>query len=393
MDERRRGNERMTMRRTVRPTGRTMLVVDDHVETLTSVRKLLEREGHRVLTAESGAGALAILEREAVQLLLVDYSMPGMNGEELIARVRQRNHLIQIILLTGYTGEKPPAELLTELAIQGYHDKTDGPDRLLLWVGVALRAYDQLAQVHVAERLKTEMLASVSHEFRTPLNVIVGYLTLLREGTFGPCPPEAHDVFEKLLGNAAYLLDLVEEFLDLSKLEAGTMAMSPQAVGLTPFLRDIGESFALLARNRPTTFVTDIPDDLPTVAAEAAKLRCVIQNLLSNANKFTTEGEIRLSAGVVEPGRVAIRVSDTGPGIPPEHHEAIFDLFHQLRPHDGHTKGVGLGLALARRFARLMGGDITVESVVGRGSTFTVVLPFEGAPASDPIAHRREAAA
>jgi signal transduction histidine kinase len=377
----------MQARRQAKASGRTIVVVDDQVETLASVRLLLEREGHRVLTAEGGAQALDFVARETAQLLLVDYFMPVMNGEELIARVRERDPLVQIVLQTGYAGEKPPREMLRRLAIQGYHDKSDGPERLLLWVDVALKAYDQLAQLHIAERLKTELLANVSHEFRTPLNVIVGYIDLLREGTFGPCPPETLPVFEKVLGNATYLLQLVEEFLDLSKLEAGAMAVRQEAVQLTPFLRELGESFALLVRTKPVEFQLDVPDRLPAISAEAAKLRVVIQNLLSNAEKFTQRGYIRLAAEVVAGGRIAIRVTDTGPGIPPEHHEAIFDIFHQLRPHDGQTKGVGLGLALARRFARMMDGDIAVESTPGEGTTFTVLLPIVGAGV------RREAAA
>ncbi|TMA54691.1 MAG: response regulator, partial [Deltaproteobacteria bacterium] len=140
----------MSSRRQVKPTGRTVLVVDDQVETLSSVGMLLEREGHRVLTAESGLQALELLAREPVQLLLVDYFMPVMNGEELIHAVRERDCLIQIVLQTGYAGEKPPREMLSRLAIQGYHDKTDGPDRLLLWVDIAFKAYDQLAQLHIA---------------------------------------------------------------------------------------------------------------------------------------------------------------------------------------------------------------------------------------------------
>jgi len=311
--------------------------------------------------------------------------MPVMSGEELIRRVRERDSLVQIVLQTGYAGEKPPREMLRRLAIQGYHDKSDGPDRLLLWVDVALKAYDQLAQLHIAERLKTELLANVSHEFRTPLNVIMGYIDLVREGTFGACPPDALPVFDKVHGNAAYLLELVEEFLDLSKLEAGAMVVQRESIALTPFLRELGEWFALLVRNRPVRFLTDIPDDLPAVATEAAKLRIVIQNLLSNAEKFTHDGQIHLSASLLDGGRLVVRVSDTGPGIPPEHHEAIFDIFHQLRPHDGQTKGVGLGLALARRFARMMGGDITLESTVGQGSTFTVLLPSAG-PAPGALA-------
>ena len=349
----------MSARRHIEPSGRTILVVDDQVETLTSVRMLLEREGHRVLTADSGAGALTLLASEPVHLMLVDYFMPVMNGEELIRHVRAQDSLVQIVLQTGYAGEKPPRDMLRRLAIQGYHDKSDGPERLLLWVDVALKAHDQLAQLHIAERLKTELLANVSHEFRTPLNVIVGYLDLLRDGTFGICPPAAVPVFDKVLGNAAYLLEL-------------------------------GESFALLIRSRPVEFRVDVPDELPAVAADGAKLRVVIQNLLSNAEKFTERGHIELSAVALDGGQVAIRVRDTGPGIAPEHHEAIFEIFRQLRPHDGQTKGVGLGLALARRFARMMAGDITVESVVGSGTVFTVALPTlrseQGSPLSGEVA-------
>jgi signal transduction histidine kinase len=372
----------------VHPTGRTILVVDDQLDTLASVRGLLEREGHRVLTADSGAAALDLLAgSDRIQVMLIDYFMLAMDGGELISRVRTRDALVQIVLETGYAGEKPPREILARFAIQGYHDKSDGPERLLICVDLALKAYDQLAQLQIAERLKTELLANVSHEFRTPLNVIVGYIDLLREGTFGPCPGEVLPVFDKLSSNAAYMLELVEEFLDLSKVEAGAMTVRCQPLELAPFLRELGEWFTLLVRAKPIRFVVDVPEGLPAAVAEAAKLRVIVQNLLQNAAKFTGEGEIRLSASSLDDRRIVIKVGDTGPGIAAEHHEAIFDIFHQLRPlGGGETKGIGLGLALARRFARMMGGDITVHSTVGAGSIFTVVLPAAGAPTAGAAA-------
>jgi signal transduction histidine kinase len=365
-----------TTRRPITSSGRTVLVVDDQLDTLTTLRTLLEREGHRVLIASSASAALAVLEREPVQALIVDPGTPR-TGEELVHRIRERDPLIQVLLQTARPEDLPPRETLRRIPAQGYHLKTDDPERLLLWLDTALKAYDQLAQLHIAERLKTELLGNVSHEFRTPLNVIAGYVELVREGTFGPCPLEAMPVLAKVLGNTAYLLELVGEFLDLSKLEAGAMLVRREAIELTPFLRELGESFALLVRTKPVQFVSDVPDGLPAVTAEAAKLRVVIQNLLSNAEKFTKRGEIRLRAEVLR-GQVAVHVTDTGPGIEPEHHEKIFDMFHQLRPHDTETKGAGLGLALARRFARMMEGDITLRSVVGQGTTFTVTLPAAG---------------
>jgi signal transduction histidine kinase len=363
----------MSGRRFVKPSGRTVLVVDDQIETLESVRLLLEREGHRVLTAGSGMDALNLLSSDHAQLMLVDYFMPVMNGEDLIHHIRERDQIAQIVLQTGYAGEKPPREMLRRLAIQGYHDKSDGPERLLVWVDASLKAYDQLAQLHAAERAKTELLANVSHEFRTPLNVVVGYVELLREGAISP--DESTAVYDKVLMNTKYLIDLVEEFLNCSKIEAGAMQVTRETVDLTPFLRERAEAWTLLIRTKPVQFQSDIPDNLPLVAAEPAKLRMVVENLLTNAGKFTERGHIRLSAASLPDGRVAIRVSDSGPGIAPENHERIFEIFQQLQPHDGTKSGVGLGLALARRLARMMEGDITLESSLGQGTIFTLTLP------------------
>jgi len=355
--------------------GHTILLVDADPVGLEPVRRLLERDGHRVLTATRAADAIDLQTRVPVQLVIVDDALDELGTPELVRRLRERDGVLQIVFQGRPPGGRIPRELVRRLELQGYHDKADGPERLLMWVDVALRAYDQATHFRIAERLKTELLGNVSHELRTPLNVIVGYVDLLREGTFGAVPADALQVLAKVRGNADYLLELVEDFLDLSKLEAGAMTVSCEPLLLTPILRELGESFRLLVRTRPVQFVLDVPEGLPAVSVEAAKLRVVVQNLLANAEKFTDHGSITLSAGLLPGRRVAVRVTDTGPGIPTEHQEVIFDVFHQLHPSHGGAKGAGLGLALARRFARMMKGDIAVESTVGRGSTFTLVLP------------------
>jgi signal transduction histidine kinase len=356
----------------VQASGRTILVVGEVGDTLASVRSVLEDEGHHVLTAESAASAVGLVAGEPVELVVVGYVDALANDGELVQRMRERHPLVRIIVRGR---ERHPPEALRRLAIDGYHADDDGPDRLLLAVDVALDVYEQLSQLRVAERSKIELLANVSHELRTPINVIVGYIDLMREGAFGECPPDTGSVLEKLRANAGYLLELVEEFLDFSRIEASTTGVRAEAVELAPLLRDLGDWFTVLMRARSVEFVATVASDLPRVAAEPAKIRIVVQNLLTNAAKFTEAGQIRLAAERLGVDRVAIRVSDTGPGIAPEHQEIIFDAFRQLRPHDAQRKGIGLGLALARRFARMMGGDVTVESAVGRGSTFTVLLP------------------
>ena len=362
----------MSRQRQIAATGRTILVVDDQSETLESVRELLRREGHRVLVADSGARALALLGSERVHVMLVDYFMPIMNGELLVRAVRERDTLVQIILQTGYAGEKPPREMLHRLDIQGYHDKGDGPERLLVWVDVALKAYDALAERIEAERLKTELLASVSHELRTPLNVIVGYVDVLRDGDDGLCTPAADPFLDKVRGNATSLLALVEEMLVLAQLEIGMVRVEAEPVDVAGL---VAELTAAAGVGDAVELCTAVPADLPPVAAERAKLRIVLGHLIANAVRFTTAGRIEILAEPIAAGHVAIHVRDTGPGIAPENQTTIFDPFRQLPPPDGGTKGIGLGLALARRFARLMGGDLGVQSALGAGSTFTVTLP------------------
>lgn len=151
-------------------SGFTILVVDDQEETLISSELLLKREGHKVLLAPNGDEALALHRREVIDLMLVDYFMPRMTGEDLVREIRKRDEHIQIILLTGYSGERPPREMLKLLDIQGYHDKSDGPDRLLLWLDVALKAASQLRHIREHERQLLESRTELRRLVRSPFH-------------------------------------------------------------------------------------------------------------------------------------------------------------------------------------------------------------------------------
>lgn len=365
----------MTRKRTAyRESGFTVLVVDDQEETLESVSALLGREGHRVLTADSGAKALDLFRRNEVHLLLVDYFMPRMTGEELVREIRRLDRHVQIVLQTGYSGEKPPRQMLRDLDIQGYHSKSDGPERLLLWVDVALKAHVQMTKVLDAERLKSAMLTNLSHEFRTPLTTVMGYGELLREGFEEMSPEEIRDALDNVLSASERLLEMIDDFLAMVSLDAGQLTAAAERVCIADVVTEAMENLRPQADAKGLKLCATVDRDIQAIT-DPQKLRLLVSALVSNAIKFTDKGEVRLSVARDEEW-IALSVADTGIGIDPAQHEAIFERFRQL---DGslsrRREGMGLGLALVKDLAALLGGTIGVQSSLGAGSTFTLRLP------------------
>ena len=368
--------------------SRTILVVDDQTDTLESVRLLLEREGHRVLTATGGAEALALLADEQVHVALVDYLMPRMTGEELVGHILARDPSIQIILQTGYAGERPPREMMRRLEIHGYHDKAEGPEKLMLWVDVALKAHAQLERVARVERLKSDLLANVSHEFRTPLNVVLGYAEMLLEGACGPQTRESIEVLERMQQSAGALLGVVNDCLDMSRLEAGEIGVRRERVSLGSLREDLEREVTGLMQERPVAVRWEV-DSVPPVVAERTKLRVVLFNLLVNAIK-ASQGEIAVLAEECQ-GRVQIAVHDDGAAGGARAEDLVFEPFVD-EPTAG-SGGAGLGLTIARQLTVLMGGSLEVASAPGAGRVFTLSLQraVPGDAPADPGAAPRAA--
>jgi len=376
-----------------RPTGNTILVVDDQDETLVSLRSLLERAGHCVLTASCGDDALTILKENEVHLLLVDYFMPRMNGAQLVREIRAFDPFVQIILQTGCSGPKPPQVMLDELDIQGYHDKADGPDKLLMWVTVGLKAYRLIHTLRERERQQGELVANVSHELRTPLNVIGGYAELLNEGTFGVLPEQAVQPVRSVIDATRNLTDLVSDFLQYAKLEAGISETKRSWMPIADLARELERLGTLLLDEKDVEFSVHIPDIPPGLSTDSIKLRTVLRNLVTNAAKFTAHGHIAVRIQGRD-GGLEFVVEDTGPGIRPEDQEIIFEPFRQADSSSTRAHGgIGLGLALSRKYARLLGGDLTVASTLGVGSVFTLFLPAAAVLEDAPAAAAARAAA
>lgn len=236
----------------------------------------------------------------------------------------------------------------------------------------------QRAELLRASTLKSEFLQTMSHELRTPINAILGYNSLLREGLFGELNPKQKSSLERMRRAAGHLLSLINDILDLSLVEAGRMHVRATEIELNRFLETLSGAVRVSAESKGLTYRIEVDDDVPRIRSDETRLRQVLLNLLSNAVKFTDSGSVEVRASRVKgEDRVALEVRDTGIGISEGDLEVIFQEFTQVdqsatREHGG----AGLGLAISRRLVGLMGGSLSVSSVVGEGTTFRIELPL-----------------
>jgi signal transduction histidine kinase len=243
---------------------------------------------------------------------------------------------------------------------------------------------DRAEDLRRASEYKTRFLSEISHEFRTPLTSVLNISRLLLDRSDGPLTSEQEKQVSIIRNAVNNLAELVNDLLDLSRIEAGKTTIRPapfSAVDLFAGLRGI---FRPLATNPAVALVIEDPSAIPPLFGDEARVAQILRNFVSNALKFTEQGTVRLSARMLEADRVAFAVTDTGIGIAPEHLQRVFDEFAQVdSPIQRRVRGTGLGLPLSRRLARLLGGEITLASRVGEGSTFTLVIPREWSPADE----------
>ncbi len=242
---------------------------------------------------------------------------------------------------------------------------------------------DKNRQLELASHHKSQFVANMSHELRTPLNAIIGLTEMMFTNAARFGTEKAVEPLRRVHRAATHLLGLINQVLDLSKIEAGKLELSPEMVSLPPLIDDMVSTARPLAEQNKNRLVVDVPDNLGSLLVDPMRLRQILLNLLSNACKFTKEGEVALRIRTVADGRrwIEFAVSDTGVGMTPEQQAKLFEDFTQA---DASTArrfgGTGLGLAITRRLARMMDGDVTVRSEPGKGSTFTARLPGAAEP-------------
>jgi signal transduction histidine kinase len=237
---------------------------------------------------------------------------------------------------------------------------------------------DKNRQLQQASEHKSQFVASMSHELRTPLNAIIGLTEMMVKNAARFGTEKAQEPLQRVNRAGTHLLGLINQVLDLSKIEAGKLELNPQTVQLAPLINEVIGTAGQLAEQNKNRLVVDAPENLGALTVDSMRLRQILLNLLSNACKFTKAGEVKLAARKVSNGSsfVEFAVSDTGIGMTAEQQAKLFEEFTQA---DASTAqnfgGTGLGLALSRKLARMMGGDVTVTSEQGEGSVFTVRLP------------------
>jgi signal transduction histidine kinase len=244
-----------------------------------------------------------------------------------------------------------------------------------------VRQNELLRRSHIAleqaSALKSQFLANMSHEFRTPLNAILGYTSMLLKGVSGEMTPQQRRNLERIDSNSHHLLSIINDILDISRIEAGKMPLTLVEFLLPDMVREVlAEVEPLIARAK-LAVATELDDALPLVKSDRQKVKQIIINLLTNALKFTPQGWVKVTAAYdTRLDRVTIAVTDSGIGISPKDQEVIFEDFRQAD--DSPTRqytGAGLGLAICRRLTQMLGGELTVRSALGEGSTFTLTMP------------------
>jgi GAF domain-containing protein/DNA-binding response OmpR family regulator/HAMP domain-containing protein len=316
------------------------------------LRELLVRSGHRAILAVP-----LLREERLLGGLVVIRKSPGKFSPDAID------------LLTTFATQ-------SALAIQNA--------RLFREIG------DKGRELEVASRHKSQFLANMSHELRTPLNAIIGVTEMLLEDAQAAAQPDQVEAHERILRAGRHLLALINDILDLSKIEAGKLELSLESVALAPLVEDVVATIRPLAAKNGNQIEVECPTDVGVIRADQTRLRQSLLNLASNASKFTERGRVRITVTrrPDDGGRdwASMAVSDTGIGMTAEQIGRLFEEFTQA---DASTTrkygGTGLGLAISRRLCRMMGGDITVTSEPGRGSTFTIRLPADARPAEPPV--------
>jgi signal transduction histidine kinase len=390
-----------------------VLIVDDDLVDRLMVGRALKKTGISIeqVEATTAAEAIEILTDSSFDCVFLDYYLPDQDGLTLIRTLRALGIQVPLIVLTGQGDEQIAVESMkagasdylsksklavdrltyvvknavrvyrAELQVNKAYQEIQATNKLLLQQNEELKKQQQQIKVQnlellKASRLKSQFLATMSHELRTPMNAIIGFSQVLLRESKGDINSQQRNMVDRILLNSKNLLCLVNDILDLSKIEAGRLELKPEPCDLLQLLEATVAQLRALAEEKNLRI--RVESDLVHSRAfnDSMRIRQILVNLISNAIKFTNEGEIVVRIGEPVIDRILISVQDPGIGIAASDLEHIFEVFQQVdQTINRQYSGTGLGLAITRSLVEMMGGEIAVESQLGRGSIFTVDIP------------------
>lgn len=359
----------MARRSTVRTGCHTILVVNDQEQALGSVRRLLEREGHRVLAAADGAAALDLLVRESADILLVEQAMIETDSE-FLRRVRALDRGVPVVVSARGLDAANRRRLLREFDLHGIYDPDTDSSAVLELIESASASLRGLRDARAARELRDLVLAKFCHDLRNSLHVIRGYTEILRDDPTVPVP----EILDGLGAASDTATGLAEEYLALARLDASGVIVRQEPVDIDALLDDLHVLSSRQIGKRPVKFTTDVPFPGAVMSTDGDKVRATLAQLLANAIKFTPSGEVRLSVRP-QPGRTDFVLADAGSGIELDALPQILDPDCQLHNEvAATTPGQGVGLAIALRLSALIGASLTATSD-SHGAVFTLSIP------------------
>lgn len=375
----------------------TIMVVEDETGARLTLCGILEDAGYRVIGLEKGADALEMIRTSPFNAVITDIRLPDVGGMEILELAREINPDVAVVIMTGYASMETAVDAVNQGAY-AYFVKPVNPDEIKTTIANAIRQqrlslenkrlveslqrsnkllFEANEELSKATQAKSEFLANMSHELRTPLNTIIGFSELMIDEVPGKINKEQRLCLADILSSGKHLLDLINDVLDLSKIESGKMKLSLTKFALHEVVESLRSTMMPIIAAKEQSLYVRVEKRLPLVHADKAKVGQILLNLLSNANKFTAAGGKLKIEAVRDGDWCQVSVIDDGVGIKKEDQERIFEPFCQLdNTLTKENGGTGLGLAVARQIVEKHGGQIWVESEYGKGSRFIFTLPL-----------------
>ncbi len=357
----------------------TILVIDDEQAMRDSCYQVLTKDGYRIETADDGDSGLQKISQIKPDLVLVDLKMPGMSGMELLEKVVDIDPNIISVVITGYATVESAVEAMKRDAYD-FLPKPFTPDQLRIVTKRGLErrrlALESARLRREKETMRENFVTLVSHQLRSPLASVKQYFGVILEGFVGEVACKQKEMIERAGKYVDDLLQLIDDWLDMSRIEAGNITEKFEAVALAPILSETLELLQPLAETKRITLELNLRDDLPAIEGDEDTLKQAFTNLVSNGINYNREGGTVIVSVREEVNDLVVEISDTGIGISEDDLHFVFDEFFSVRSEE--TRGIsgsGLGLPIAKRIIEAHNGLIKIASELGKGTTLSILLP------------------